>query len=439
MALMYSDSPEGLSSTLMIFDLPATEMGINKIQDVEYRPISQISNNSPIEYNIPPSGSFYKDLRRMTQKIKFQILKDDGSVIDDNDKVGCINQILQTMWKQVEVYFEGQLMTSSDTNYPYRAIFRTLLENGVDSKMSQLQSQLFYKDTAGAMDDNGTGANTGLFARSSFTNGSSIVQLEGPLMTDLNYLDRLILNGIRIGIKFIPNTDSFNLISSTSETTKYKINIIDHSIIVPHIIPSGAVLINHDKMLQNTNAKYPMRRTEVRSLSIPQGTSNVNELIFQDQLPSRIILGFVKSLAYNGSYTTNPFNFLHCNINFLRVSVNGDSVNGHPIQLKFSGDKDYEFTESYLNLFQGTGKFQKDFGNNIQLVEYNNGYSIFVVDIDGTHSMNQSHSLMPDTRGILRVEAKFDTPLPESINIIAYGEFQTVFEINRARNILLDR
>ena len=59
----------------------------------------------------------------MTQKMKFQILIGDGTNLDANETVGCINQILQTMWKQVDIYVEGQLMTSSDTNYPYRATF----------------------------------------------------------------------------------------------------------------------------------------------------------------------------------------------------------------------------------------------------------------------------------------------------------------------------
>ena len=437
MAMMHSDSPEGISSSLMLFDLPPTEMGIIKVQDVEYRPISQITNNSPIEYNIPPSGSFYRDLSRMTQIMRFQILHEDGSPLNPDEKVGCINLILQTMWKQVDVYFEGQLMTSADTNYPYRAMIQTLLNFGQGAKITQLQSQLFFKDTAGALDDAEGNANSGLAARALFTSESKIIQVEGPLMTDLNYLDRLVINGIRISFKFTPNPESFVLMSST-ENPKYKIRIVDHALKIPHVTPSPAVLVNHDKMLQSTTAKYPLRHTEIRSLSLPQGSLNVNELLFQDQVPSRIIIGFVKSSAYNGSFTANPFNFKHYNINFLRVSVNGDSVSGHPLQLKFEGN-DLEIAEAYLNLFRGTTKFKKDSGNDIQLVEFSNGYTLFVVNIDSTKISENDTSLRPDTRGIVRVEAKFDSPLTESINIITFAEFQTVFEINRARNIILDK
>ena len=123
----------------------------------------------------------------------------------------------------------------------------------------------------------------------------------------------------------------------------------------------------------------------------------------------------------------------------MRVTINGDPVSGHPLQLKFSGAKDLEFTEAYLNLFRATQKFGNDSGNDIQLVEFTSGYSLFVVDIDPALTlMGVENCLRPDKRGMVRLEAKFDNALPETINVIAYGEFQTVFEIDRARNVILD-
>ena len=440
MSLVYGDSSEGVSSRLMIFDLPPTEVGIQKIQDVEYRPIAQITNNSPIEYSIPASGSFYKDLRNMTQKMKIQILHADGTPLVKDEKIGFINQILQSVWKNVDIYLEGHLMTSSDTNYAYRSMFQTLLNYGYEAKMSQLQSEMFYKDSAGGMDANDPtgGGNTGLFARYKLTNESSVVQLEGPLMTDLNYLDRLLINGVRIGMKFTPNNDSFCLMTSVADTV-YKVKIIEHCLKIPHIHVSGGVLVAHDKMLQSVHAKYPLKRTEVKAMSIPQGTINFNELLFQDQIPSRVVIGFVRSEAYNGSYSYNPFNFHHYLVNFLRLSVNGDAVSGHPLQLKFGDSKNYEYVEPYLNLYKATQKFGNDVGNDIQFAEYNSGYTLFVADMDPTLTMMGVDSCFrPDKRGQLRLEAKFDEALKHTINVICYAEFQCVFEIDRARNIIFD-
>ena len=101
--------------------------------------------------------------------------------------------------------------------------------------------------------------------------------------------------------------------------------------------------------------------------------------------------------------------------------------------------KDQEFTEAYVNLFRATQKFGNDSGNDIQLVEFANGYTLFVVDIDPALLLvGIENCLRPDKRGMVRLEAKFDNALAETINVIAYGEFQTVFEIDRARNVILD-
>ena len=167
-----------------------------------------------------------------------------------------------------------------------------------------------------------------------------------------------------------------------------------------------------------------MRHTEVNALSIPKGTSNINELLFQDQVPSRLVLGFVKSKAYNGSYTENPFNFRHFGINFLRVTINGDPVSGHPLQLKFNGAKDQEYMDAYLNLFRATLKFDNDSGNVIQLIEFTNGFTLFVIDIDPVLTLTGvENCLRPDKSGMVRVETKFNNALPETINVIAYAEF----------------
>ena len=80
-----------------------------------------------------------------------------------------------------------------------------------------------------------------------------------------------------------------------------------------------------------------------------------------------------------------------------------------------------------------------DSGNDIQLVEFTSGYSLLVVDIDQALTLiGVENCLRPDKCGMVRLKAKFDNDLPETINVNAYGEFQTVFEIDRARIVILD-
>jgi len=77
-----------------------------------------------------------------------------------------VNLFLHSFFSQVDIQFNGTLITSSTNTYPYRAILETLLSYGEDAKKTQLTSALYYKDAAGQMDTlaQASGGQTGEWA-----------------------------------------------------------------------------------------------------------------------------------------------------------------------------------------------------------------------------------------------------------------------------------
>jgi hypothetical protein len=67
------------------------------------------------------------------------------------------------------------------------------------------------------------GANTGLYMRWRYTNNGQLVDLEGPLYADLCQQDRLIINGVQIGLKLRPQRDEFCLLTIDGE--KYRVEV----------------------------------------------------------------------------------------------------------------------------------------------------------------------------------------------------------------------
>ena len=72
--------------------------------------------------------------------------------MDEKDYVAPYNLFLQSLFSQVDVYLQQKLMSSGAAGHPYRAMFDILKNFGPPALESQFQSQLFYKDTGGAMD-----------------------------------------------------------------------------------------------------------------------------------------------------------------------------------------------------------------------------------------------------------------------------------------------
>ena len=88
---------------LNLFATPDTQGSYEKIQWVDYRPISQLKDQAPVEFVIPASGSQYVRLKYTYLYLKAKLLTEDGKELDMKDKVGPINNILQSLWSQVDV------------------------------------------------------------------------------------------------------------------------------------------------------------------------------------------------------------------------------------------------------------------------------------------------------------------------------------------------
>ena len=436
MSIVSANSSEGVNSRLMLFGLPATDTSITNVNYIEIRPTSQITPSNPIVYDLPASGVEYKALNDATHCVKFRILKSDGTVPLDDAKVGPINLTLQSLFKQVDVYLDGKLISSSDNNYHYASYIETVLKHGHDAKGTQLQSQLYYKDKGVmASSDPSTGDNSGLQQRSKYTKAGTICCLEGRIFASLHNIKRLLLNGLRITYRFYRNPDSLVLMSSEANAA-YKIEIVDHCIKIPYVTVSDAIILSHAEILKTQTAMYPMKRVEVKSFSIASGVLNFNELVSQDLVPHCIIVGFVSSQAYNGDFKLNPFNFKSYSVNYLNLTLDGVSVGNSPLEMKFSLGE-IQYTDAYLTLFKIASKFNKDSGNDIEFNDFQNGYALFAFEINPLKSYN-SEALYPLKTGSLRLQCKFDTHLPEAINVITYSVFDSVIHIDQARTVTVE-
>ena len=88
-----------------------------------------------------------------------------------------------------------------------------------------------------------------------------------------------------------------------------------------------SIALGHAAALKQATAKYPISRVDCKVLTFPGGLGALNpDNIFLGRIPKRIVLGFVDTEAFNGSYTSNPFNFKHHNLAQVGVYVDGEQI-----------------------------------------------------------------------------------------------------------------
>ena len=88
-----------------------------------------------------------------------------------------------------------------------------------------------------------------------------------------------------------------------------------------------------------------------------------------------------------------------------------------------------------MSLFSGTGKENRDEGNNTERKDYPNGYVLNAFDLSPDLAEGRFKLAK---QGTVRVELKFGTALPNTVAVVAYVEFENVIEIDRNRNIVYD-
>ena len=336
----------------------------------------------------------------------------------------------------MDIAVQQQVISSVGTNYSYRAYIDILLNNSSLSKLSQLQSQLYTKDNSNNMDDCDPvlGPNIALGQRWLYTNQGQIVDLEGPIFTDISLQNRYLLNGVQISYKLWPQKDAFRLMGTLDETdTGYKVEISDAILKVCTIKVAPGIQIGHAEALKISPALYPFEKSSIKTFSIPKGYYEINiDDIFQGDVPSSVTVGLVSSESYNGSYCKNPYNFKNYNCSFVGFYVDGQSLPQKPLQPKYESKL---YAEAYLSLFVSNGDYMNDAGNYITRDEYANGYCLYVFNINGTNLQENQTPLIK--KGHTRLSMRFDKSLPENCTIILYAKFPSLMKIDETRNILL--
>lgn len=439
MAFVHPQSCECTKSELDLFTVPPTQTSIESGSYTEYHPISSINDGTPIEFAVSGSGLEYLDLQNTQLYVRAQIVQADGTAIGNNAEVGPANLFLHSLFSEVDVKLNETLVTSTNNTYSYRAYLETLLSYGNDSKSSQLTSALYYKDTPGTMDATNphaaaAAANHGLLKRYSFFNNGGVVDMVGRLHADLFFQDKYLPSEVNMRIRLVRNKATFCLVSSVNDAA-FKVKIHDCKLYVRKVKLSPSVYIAHAKALEVGNAKYPIRRVICKTFTIPRGNLDwVHENLFHGQIPTRIVMACLDNDAFNGSYAKNCFNFKHYNMNHIKLLVDGQQHNLRPIKMNFAQN---QYIMGYMSLFSATGKQYANEGIDIKRDEYKKGYTIFAFDLTSDQSPDDAHfSLMKS--GSVRCEMNFAQPLPNTINVIAWAEFENVIEIDRNRNVIFD-
>ena len=472
-------------SEIDLFRVPPTQQSLERGRWIDYTPLSSVTNaNNAITFLISGTDE-YIDLSKTILTVTGNVTKADGAKLTGGGQtsVAPVNNFLHSLFRQVDVYLNGKQVTPAMGTYAYRSYIETLLNYDVSAKESQFSSALYYKDTAGKMDDAGrlpsekeityikgtynsnnapvdadketvsitepgTG-NQGFAKRHQFITSGNQFVLSGPIFSDIFMTDRLLLNMLDLKVVLNRSTDDFCLMDKNAKGSGIspKVHLTDVVLKIRKVKVDQAVSDGVERMLKQTPALYPIRRVECKILTIPDQLPNIRQdNIFSGLIPNLFVFGLVDVDAANGVYGKNPYNFQHFGVTNVSLTANGQEIPFKQLTLKYpkaangkvnpTDDGDLDFDEAYNTLFSGTGKIYSNAGLDITREDYPGGYALYAFDLtpDMCNSSDYFNTVQRGSLTLALTLAKQD----HAIGMVCYGDFENVIRIDAERNAIYD-
>jgi len=346
-----------------LFALPHTQTSIQQANWVEYQPLTSILGNAPIEVYVTGTGEDYLDMTNVMLYVRAKVTTNTGADMGADSTAAPVNLLFTVCLLKP---LNGTLISSSTNTYPYRSMLETLLSYGEAAKKSQLISELYYKDDADRMEETiveeagGHVPNSSLQKRREFVARSREFDMIGRIHGDIFFQERYMLNEVGMRIKLARSRDTFCLMRAIGT----KINVTHASLFVRKVKLSPTVFLAHAKALENSTAKYHVKRVVCKAFAIPQNYLDANyESVFSGQLLTRIVVGLVDNRAFNGDRTRKPFNFQHFDLSEILLYLDGQQQHAlRPIQPNFGNGL---CVRADNRLFASTSKLNHDEGNHI--------------------------------------------------------------------------
>jgi len=416
MDYLHNSSIPATKSELDVFSVPPTQTAIETYYDVEYHPTTPVKTSKTWDINIPASEDM-TDLSNTFVYAKLSIKKAQDAELDITDVVQITRGFASCLFEQVDIFLNGVNIMQASNLYHHQAFIEELL----------------YKPPHPIDAGAGWEADEQLEERSK---GQFVLffRLHSPLTNQ----DKLLLDHVPILLRFTRNKASFGLIvPETSTETSYHIVVHDLSVHVRRVKVYPDVSLGIASALEKASARYFVTRNETKPFVLSSGSSQYNfEGVFSGILPKRMLVVLISNASLNGDMKKGPHRYEHFTLT--QISAN---VNGFPTpSITYTPDFDKKLCmREFVSLFRYMNQDEDTPQSSLTYDKFLTNKAIFAFDLSPDTTLgSESGTLNLMKRGNIKLKLKFKTALTEVVHMLVLGQFDSLIEIDSARNIKLD-
>ncbi|KAF7627107.1 hypothetical protein Mgra_00009617 [Meloidogyne graminicola] len=386
------ESTNAITNALSYFETPSTNVSISNSAFIELLTLNPV-NITPFHFKIHATTN-YIDLAKCYIFTELRIKKEDkeGKLIDieKDDNVSVCQLIGHTIWKNCRMHINGTQVFEGNSLMAYKSIFDYELTYPQSVKNSYLSVAGYYDDgdsqTYEGVNEAGYGfkSRKGLFLDEDGKPKSA--QFIAKLDVDFCNQPRYLVNQCEVDIELLPNESKFLLSAPWDTAPTYHLEIQACKLYVKKIELMDSLAFDIAKKLELKPARYPMRKTSLKSLFISENRTEFNANLWMDQVPRRIVLGMVENKNFVGHQKYSSLYFHHFDLRNISITAGGVTYPAAPYSLDFANGK---YARIYHDMQEAIGYAGTLESNGISMFRYAKaGFCFFVFNLTNSQEDN---------------------------------------------------
>ena len=387
---------------------------------------SESISDNYLEFIINGSNQEFIDLDTLSLELKVGITKADGSAVEATSNVTPVDGFGHRLLAKSSIFLNS-VQCESNSYYGIWSAIKHYI-NFPKVEMNSHGRNMYYKSLENVIPHTYAANN---FLLGSLKRDEKSIQADCvtgihtivPLNIELADSGFYLLNGVDMRIRFDLANSAVVLGTNTDEQFKYKIDMAKLWMkkIIPH--PSALLSLTQNLTLENSFVEYLYARPVIKLNIIPQGSSNlVLDNIFNGIIPHQVIVFFASQDALNGNIKKNSGYLEHCNINSLRLEVDGNVISS--VTGSFPSQPARFFNHTLENL---TGRHHL-----LTFDNFKDGRTIFAFDL---RSSDSSEVLSLEKRGNLRLSCQTSVNLSENMGVFVVGMINGIVQIDSRKSV----
>ncbi|KAL3096329.1 hypothetical protein niasHS_004997 [Heterodera schachtii] len=413
------------NSALNVFAVPPTNVSVSRSFFRELLPLSTISQEGPYLFRMF-NDNLWADMSRVYLFLELSIQKEDAGgrwvPIEAADQlVGPVQCIGQTFVQQLKVEVQNTELYDSGTLYPYKAYLTNELSFPNSAKGHFMASAGYHPSLK---HDNATDA--GFLARCARFEGGRKARFLSRLDFDLGNQELYLLNNMDVLFTIYRAKNTFLLqnlapapAAGAAARQQYALYLHDIKLYMKVVEVQPSLNLSIYKTLEKQPATYAVRKTEVKSVFLTAGRTEMDHNIFSAAITRRLTIALVANGAFNGQLAQSPFNFKPYSIREISVHAGGQMYPAVPHRMDFSGAA---YIRPFVDMYEALGMANSERSMDITLDQFRDGWTIFVVPMTSTLDDSCGFELLRS--GTTSIRLAFNEEIPAGgVEMVVLGEF----------------